>query len=164
MSLRLYEIADQYRFLLSDMYDEETGEINENTIARLQELGDSMETKCINITRIFKQIDAEREAIEKERKAMSAREKALKNQVDRLKDYLSFNMEKCAITKIECPQFIISLQKNPPSVEILDENKIPQSYNRVTITHDLQKIKEDIKNGVDVPGARLVQKNSLRIR
>lgn len=165
MSLRLYEIADQYQFILRDLYDEETGEISENTIAKLQELGDSLETKCINITRIFKQIDAEREAIEKERKAMAAREKSLKNQVDRLKDYLLSNMERCEIKKIECPQFVISLQKNPPSVDTYDESVIPEEYKKVTISFDLQKMKEDIsKKGIAIPGVRLLQRSSLRIR
>ncbi len=165
MAMRLYEIADQYQFLLSDLYDEETGEISEKTIAKLQELGDSLETKCINITRIFKQIDAEREAIEKERKAMAAREKALKNQVDRLKDYLLSNMERCEIKKIECPQFVISLQKNPLSVEAYDTSLIPEEYKKITVTYDLQKIKEDItKNGVVIDGVRLVQSSHIRIR
>src|ERR1700689_1089194 len=100
-ALRLYEIADQYEFLLQDLYDEDTGEINEMSLARLQALTDPLETKCINITRIFKQIDAEREAIEKERKAMAAREKSLKNQVDGLKNYLLTNMERCSVNEIK---------------------------------------------------------------
>ena len=59
-AMRLYEIADQYQFLLQDLYDEETGVVNETALAKLQALTDPLETKCINITRIFKQIDAER--------------------------------------------------------------------------------------------------------
>lgn len=162
--MRLYEIADQYQFLLNDLYDHETGVIDETALAKLNELGDSLETKCINLTRVFKQIDAEREAIEKERKAMTAREQALKNQVMRLKDYLLSNMERCEIKKIECPQFVISLQKNPPSVKIDDESLIPDEYNKVTIEKDVSKMRDEMMNGVIIPGARLVQKNSIRIR
>lgn len=163
-ALRLYEIADQYQFLLRDFYDDETGEINENALARLQALQEPLETKCINITRIFKQIDAEREAIEKERKLMAAREKALKNQVDRLKSYLLDNMERCELSEIKCPQFIIKLQKNPVSVDAYDKSVIPDQYKKITIDYDLTKIKGDIANGIDVPGARLVQSNHIRIR
>lgn len=163
-NMRLYEIADQYEFLLKDLYDEDTGEINENALDRLKELSDSMETKCINITRVFKSIEAEQEAIEKERKNMAAREKALKNQVERLKAYLLSNMERCDINKISCPQFVISLQKNPPSVEAYDKTQIPQEYQKITIDYDNQKIKSDLTNGLVIPGVRLVQGNHIRIR
>ena len=163
-SMRLYEIADQYQFLLQDLYDEETGEINEKAMDRLQALNDSIEEKCINITRLFKSIDAGREAIEKERKRMEDRERTLKNQVTRLKDYLLSNMERCEIRKIECPQFIIALQKNPESVEILDETQISEEYLNTKTTVNIKKIKEDLKLGVAIPGVRLVQKQSLRIR
>lgn len=164
MSMRLYEIADQYQFLLKDLCDEETGVVNEAALARLQALTDPLETKCINITRMFKQIDAEREAIEKERKAMAAREKTLKNQVDSLKNYLLSNMDRCAIDEIKCPQFVIKLQNNPPAVDPYDKSIIPDAYKKISIEYDIQKIKEDLKNGVAIPGARLVQGKSIRIR
>lgn len=164
MSMRLYEIADQYQFLLNDLYDEETGVVNETTLAKLQELNDPLETKCINITRIFKQMDAEREAIEKERKAMALRESSLKNQISRLKDYLKSNMEKCQINEIKCSQFVIKLQKNPPKVDAYDESQIPDEYKKIMIDIDIQKIKDDLKNGVIIPGARLIQCNNLKIK
>lgn len=163
-ALRLYEIADQYQFLMNDLYDPETGVVDEAALSRLNEINDSLENKCINITRVFKSIDAERKAIEKERKAMAARESALKNQVIRLKDYLLSNMERCEIKKIECPQFSISLQKNPASVQIDDESLIPSEFDKITIEKDISKIKDALKNGVAIPGVRLVQKHSIRIR
>jgi len=164
MSLRLYEIADQYQFLLQDLYDEETGVVNETALAKLEALNEPFETKCINVTRVFKQIDAEREAIEKERKAMAAREKALQNQVNGLKNYLLSNMDRCMINEIKCPQFVIKLQNNPPSVDPYDKSLIPDEYKKISIEYDIQKIKDDLKNGVDIPGARLVQGKSIRIR
>lgn len=162
--MRLYEIADKYQFLLNDLYDYETGVVNETTLARLNELTDSMEDKAINITMLFKDLEASADAIEKERQAMQKREKALKNQIQSLKDYLRSNMERCEIKKIECPQFVIALQKNPCSVEITNEDEIPEEYTKVSIDLDIAKIKDELKNGVVIPGARLVQGSSVRIR
>jgi Siphovirus Gp157 len=162
--MRLYEIADRYQFLLNDLYDYETGVVNETTLAKLNELTDSMETKAINITMLFKELEASAEAIEKERQAMQKREKALKNQIQSLKDYLRSNMERCEIKKIECPQFVIGLQKNPVKLEIFDENLIPPEYEVMTLSIDEAKIREELKNGVVIPGARLVQGSSIRIR
>lgn len=162
--MRLYEISDRYQFLLNDLYDYETGVVDETTLARLTELSDSMETKAINITMLFKELEASADAIEKERQNMQKREKALKNQIQSLKDYLRSNMERCEIKKIECPQFVISLQKNPCSVEISNEEDIPKEYTKVKVEIDIAKIKNELKNGVVIPGAHLVQGSSIRIR
>lgn len=164
MSMRLYEISDQYQFLLKDLYNEETGEVDESVLSRLNELSDTAENKCINVVRIFKEIEMQRVAIAEEKKRMAAREAALKNQVDRLKNYLLVNMERCQIKKIECPQFVISLQKNPVKLDITDEKLIPKDYLVTKVSIDEAKVKDELKNGVIIPGARLVQGNSVRIR
>jgi len=163
-SLTLYEMSDKYQFLVSELYDYETGVVNETTLAKLNELTDSMENKCINITMLFKSIEATQEAIKKEKDKMAAREKAFKNQVARLKDYLLTNMERCDIKRIECPQFTLNLQNNPPALKIDDESLIPKTYDKVTIEKDMAKIREDLLKGVVIPGARLVQGKSVRIR
>lgn len=164
MSLILYEIADQYQFLLKDLYDEETGVVNEATFAKLNEITDSIEDKAINITKLFKEMEAKADAIERERQAMQKRERSLKNQIQSLKNYLSHNMQRCNINKIECPQFVISLHKNPSKLDITDERLIPSKYEITTLSLDEAKIKEDLKNGIEIPGAQLVNGSSIRIR
>jgi hypothetical protein len=163
-SLRLYEIANQYQWLLSDLYDEETGVIDEMTLAKLDKLTDTLENKAINITKLFKELEANAAAIEKERKAMQARETAFKNRIKGLKEYLRHNMERCKIKKIECPQFVISLQDNPEKLDIYDESSIPPIYEVMTISLDEARIKSELKNGTIIPGARLTRGNSVRIR
>lgn len=161
--LRLYEIANEYEFLLRDLVNEETGVLNEQALARLDELKDPLETKCLNITRLFKNMEAERAAIEKERKAMAAREKSLKKQVKRLKDYLLSNMERCDIKEIKCPQFVVKLQMYP-SVDIFDAEFIPDEYKKISIEFYRSKMNQDMKKGIDIPGAILVQRSSIRIK
>jgi Siphovirus Gp157 len=164
MNQTLYEIGEQYKFLLEDLYDHETGEVNEAVYNKLTALTDTAENKCINVTRVYKEFKKEYEAISEERQRMQAREKAFKNKIDNLKSYLLENMEKCQISKIECPQFVIGLQKNPCSVDIYNDDEVPMDYKKAKIENDITKIKDDLKNGVIIPGARLVQTNSVRIR
>jgi Siphovirus Gp157 len=164
MNQTLYEIGEQYKFLLEDLYDHETGEVNEAVYNQLTALTDTAENKCINVTRVYKEFKKEYEAISEERQRMQAREKAFKNKIDNLKSYLLENMEKCKISKIECPQFVIGLQKNPCSVDIYNDDEIPMDYKKAKVENDITKIKDDLKNGVIIPGARLVQTNSVRIR
>lgn len=163
-SMRLYDLADHYQHLLTELYDDETGEINEQALDKINELTDPIETKCINMVRLFKSLEAQQKAIEAERKAMAKREQAFKNQVVRLKDYLLDNMEKCKISKIECPQFVINLQKNPVALDIFDADQIPENYKKVIVDTDDPKIKEALQKGIEIPGARLVQRSSIRIR
>lgn len=164
-SLSLYDLSDQYQFLLSELYDQETGVVNETALARLNDVTDSIENKCINITKLFKAFELTQEAIKAEKDRLAKREKVFTNQVNRLKEYLKGSMEHCDIKKIECPQFTISIQKNPKSVEVLNENLIPSEYDKIHKREiDVAKIKMELENGVVIPGVHLVQKTSLRIR
>lgn len=164
MSMRLYEIAEQYKFLLDGMIDNETGEVDETKMSLLDEVADSFENKCLNVTRVFKQLEVDLAGIEKERKAMAAREKSLKNEVTRLKSYLLENMEKTGIKAISCPQFAINLVKNPCSVDIYDADEIPEEYTQTKVEISKEAIKLAIKGGIEVPGARLVQINRISIK
>ena len=73
-------------------------------------------------------------------------------------------MERCQIKEIKCPQFVIKLQQNPVSLDAFDQDMIPDEYKKVVVDIDTQKIKDDLKNGVVIPGARLVQGNHVRIK
>jgi len=114
---------------------------------------------------LFKSLEATRKAIKAEKDKMAARERAFASQVSRLKDYLLTNMQRCQIKKIECPQFVIGVQNNPVAIEIINEDEIPHEYDKTPKRElDLAKIKEELQNGVVIPGVRLVQRQSIRIR
>lgn len=164
-SMTLYEMSEKYQFLNDELYDDETGEINEQAIEKLDSIRDTIQNKCTNIARLFKSIEVTGDAIKAEKDRLSAREKAFRNQVVRLKDYLKTNMEKCDIKKIQCPEFTIAIQNNPVSLEILDENLVPHEYDKPHIrVIDNTRLKEALRNGLNVPGAELVQGTHVRIR
>lgn len=72
------------------------------------------------------------------------------------------------IQKIDCPLFRISIAKNPPSVEIYDERQVPVQYMTDPPPPppqiDKKLIVQAIKDGFEVPGARLTQGVRLAIR
>lgn len=162
--MNLYELSTQYQFLQKELVNDETGEVNENVFAQLNEISASIEEKGVNIVRFIKNLEADCDAIERERKRLQAREKSLNVQIQRLKDYLLFNMQNCEINKISCPEFSISLRQNPESVDVYDEKQVPSRYHRVTVECNKVKIKEDLKIGIEVPGARLTQTTSVIFR
>ena len=166
MSMRLYQIADKYQYLLERLFNEETGEINLEVAHQMDALEDTLQEKAINKVRYMKGLEAEHNAIKAERQAMQQREKALANRIEYFKSDLLAAMEKSEISEISCPQFQIRLKKNPHSVDQdhMDKELIPEKYHKIKIEFDIAGIKEDIKSGVEVPGARLIQTNRLEIK
>jgi hypothetical protein len=162
----LYEIANEYQALLEDRYDPETGEFLQPALGRIDEVSEKLEDKAIAVASYIKNLEAEREAIEKAKKNMAERESRLDKRADYLTQYLQSNMERCGITEIKSPMFVIKLKKCPISTDILDENIIPDDYkkSKEIVTIDKLKLKEEMLAGVIVPGAALKQNNRLEIR
>ena len=164
--MNLYKIANEYQEILSNTFDDETGEVNENAMALLEIAKDSLEEKGIAVASYIKNIEAECNAIHKAQLEMSAREIRLEKRIKYLIEYLQSNMERCAISEIKSPYFVIKLKKCPISTEILDENSIPNDYKKVkeVVTIDKLKLKDEMLAGVVIPGAQLRQNNRLEIR
>jgi len=83
-----------------------------------------------------------------------------------MKDYLKGSMEHTGITKIECPYFKLSIQKNPVSVIITNEKLIPEQFKEQVISWKIDKtaIKNAIKLGDSISGAELMNGTRLAIR
>jgi len=79
-------------------------------------------------------------------------------------------MERAGFEKIECPLFKLSIRKNPPSVEILDQLSLPPEFMRTpepkppVPAPDKAAIKAALQAGKDVPGARLAQGTRLEVK
>lgn len=164
--MKLYEIANEYQHILEQSVNEETGEVNENALIKLDEIEVQLHEKGIAVASYIKNIEAERKAIEEAKKSMAAREAKLDKEIDFLTNYLQSNMEKCGITEIKSPYFVVKLKKCPYSTDILNETLIPDEYRKVkaVVTIDKVRIKEEMLAGVVIPGAALRQNNRVEIR
>lgn len=164
--MKLYEIANEYQNILEQSFNEETGEVNENALSKLDEISVQLHEKGIAVASYIKNIDAERKAIEEAKKAMAEREGKLNKEIDYLTQYLQNNMEKCGISEIKSPYFVIKLKKCPYSTDIIDESLIPDEYRKVkaVVSIDKVKLKEEMLAGVVVPGVALKQNNRIEIR
>lgn len=164
--MSLYEIANKYQEVLSKTFDPETGEVNENAIALLELAELDVKEKSIAVASYIKNMEAERDAIERAKRNMAEREQALDKRMDYLEDYLQSNMERCGIKEISCPEFVIRLKKCPWSTEIQNEEFVPDKYKKrkEVVTLDRLKIKEDILAGIEIPGAAIKQSNRLEIK
>lgn len=164
--MKLYQIANEYESLLDQTFNLETGEVNENILARLDEVKTDVKEKGIAVTSYIKNIEAEEMAIDAAIANMEVRRNQLIKKSKSLINYLQSNMERCGVSEISCPYFVIKLKKCPISVDILDENVIPDDYKKrkEVISIDKLKIKEELNNGVVIPGVTLKQNMRLDIR
>lgn len=161
-TFKLFEISNEYEraidaLLLNDQADE----------SKIEELKDIFDNKCINVAKYIKNLEAEQEAISSYMKNLSMREKKLSTKIDSLTIYLKHNMERTGLLDpIKCPEFVIKLRNNPPSLIIDDESLIPELYivTKEIKSFDKNAIKKDILDGFGVEGARIENKKSLVIK
>lgn len=164
--MKLYEIANEYQHILDGMVDPESGEIVEGALEKLDALTVGMQEKSLSVASYIKNLDAEYAAIDGAVCAMAARRDAILKRIRYLQDYLKANMLRCEISEISCPYFQVKIRKSPQAVNIHAEALLPQKYikEKVEYRPDKTLIKNDLKSGVEVPGAELTQGSWLEIR
>jgi hypothetical protein len=74
-------------------------------------------------------------------------------------------METANLKKLELANGTISVSNTPQSVQIIDESKIPDEYFRIKKEIDKTKIKDALKDGVEIEGVQLSNGGStIRIK
>lgn len=166
--MNLYQISEQYKCELEALfYDQDTGEVNETSLAKINSMQSDFNDKCIAVASFIKNIEAERDMVNKAKKEISDRESRLNREVEWLENYLLTNMKKCGITEIKSsPYFLIKVKKCPFSINIEDESLIPKEFFKAKeiLSVDKAKIKEELHKGIFIPGASLHQNLRLEIK
>lgn len=165
-SLKLYEIATGYMQTMDKL---ENGELTEQESKEIQDqLQNALMQKSNNIIGYYQNQKALVDAIDTEIKRLQEMKKRIDNNLDRYKDYVKTNMEVLGIEKIETPVGKLAIAKNPISVDILDENLIPEEYKETVTTVKVNKkaIADNFKTtGEIIEGVRINSNNTgLRIK
>ncbi len=163
---KLYEITNDFYQLMLKAEDEELTQEEYDKLGK--ELALELKNKSKNIIGIFQNEKTDIEAIGSEIERLTELKKAKENRLERFKEYVKNNMERLNLDKIETELGILSLVKNPISVEIVKEDEIPGEYKKVvqTVKVDKKAISDNFKTtGELVPGVRIISdKRSLRIK
>lgn len=166
--MTLYEINSQIEALLDQMYesvDEETGEVDADLMTQMAELNLARDQKLDNIGAYIKNLDAEAKAIKDEMDALKKRLDSKKNKIERLKEYVAQDMMAHGDAKKESARVVFSFRKSK-AVEITDEDLLPADYiiTKFEAKPDKVEIKHAIDSGKEVPGAVIVERQSLQIK
>jgi len=170
MTISLFQLSKEYDVLLSQLYNRETGEVNQEIEAQINSLSMTTEKKCLSIASYIKNLESDKREIEFLKDQIKERERAYDKEIERLQNYLKYNMEKQKMSEISCPYFTIKIKTNPWSTDIIDESQIPEKYmTKKIITKEEIKpnknlIKEDVlKTNIQIPGAIVKQNTKLEI-
>lgn len=157
----LYELTATRELLLSKVE-----ELDEQAFYdTLDSIDEAIELKVENTAKMIREIEGKSLVIADEIKRLQAKKQTLDNRTKGMKEYIQQSMEATGIQKVEGTLLNVTIQKNPVSVRVIDEETIPLSFFvEQKPKLDKQALKDELKNGLELPGAELVQTESLRIR
>ena len=160
-SLNLYQITSAFPMLMEQ--EEITPELKEQLEKELTEL---LKQKSQNIIGYTKNIELTIEAMKTEEKRISEQRKALENKLDNFKQYVKECMEQNEIKKIETGLGTISIAKNPISVEIENEEEVPNEFKTIITTTkiDKTKIKDNFKETGEIPDGVKINTENTRLQ
>ena len=166
----IYNISSDLKKIYEDLdngngIDLETGEIKPEIMQQLSISRNELETKAVDYGYVIKAFDDEIDIIDREIERLEERKAYVKKNKERMKTIVGSAMEEFGINKIKSETLQLSFRKSE-SVDIFDESLVDDRFKKVKteISIDKTAIKNAIKNGEDVQGAKIVEKNNLQIK
>lgn len=140
------------------------GELTEDEENQLVVLDEKIPAKVDAYQYFLKKLDNDIKTMDDQVKFYQTGKKALKNLQDRIKERLLYIVQSRPDKKLEGESVILGVAKNPPKLEITDENLIPDAYKIIVqeTKIDNEKIKEDLKQGLPINGTELTQSERLK--
>lgn len=162
MNKSLFGITEELLQIFENIeIDEETGELL--NLDAYEQINEDFETKASNWGLYIQQLQAEAKAIQEKEKELYSRRKAKENKADRMKRDMAKQLARVGRKSIETDSVRFTTRKDI-STEILDQSLIPEEYlnTKLVINPDRTEIKKAIQSGADIPGARLVERQSIQ--
>lgn len=161
----IYELTEEVLTLWALM---ESGELDDEMLIGAMEYSqEELHLKLEAYCKWIKNMESDIAGLKAEEERLKDKRKTMENTIDRAKKAMKSAMEVSGEKKVKGQIFTISIQANPESV-VLDEpyiDNIPPEYLVKDPEIDKAKLKEDLKNGVNLEGiAHLEQNYGLRIR
>lgn len=139
-------------------FDQDTGEIFD--VERFNELSMELDSKIEGACLLIKNLKAEVEALDAEEKAFKERKQSANKRLESLKNYIGNYLNG---TKFETTRVKVSFRKSE-SLEIADDAKIPEEYMKYKPEVNKTDLKKAVKNGLELEGVSIVQKNNIQVK
>lgn len=160
--MNLYEITQEAQYLAVLLETEElTPELEQALIINQ----DQLQAKAVNYAKVIANYQAESDAIDQEIKRLKAMKDSREKKIEWLKESVKKAMLVSGIEKVESPLFKLAVRRSE-AVEVDLVEALPNAFQNVknVVTADKVAIKEAIKRGENITGARLVENFNLQIK
>lgn len=160
---KLYEISERYKNIQVLLDNPELP--NKEIKKALDNIGEEFDTKAENVAKVISSMNSDADGIKKEIERLQERKRVVENRVKGLKTYIYEQMQSTGKKKIKGILFTLAIQKNAPSVNVINEDVVPEQY-KVPQPYKLDKkaILEALKQDIKIDGVEIKQGTSLRIR
>jgi hypothetical protein len=165
VNVTLYNAAATVRDLL-DQIDPETGELP----PEYEQARAIVASKAQAVAAFVLDTEAQADMVELHAKALLDRVRTARKRSDWLRQYLTIHMQGAGITEIKAEdntfKATLSIGRDE-SVDVFEPGLLPQDYMReipAKYEPDKTLIKKALKDGFDVPGAKLVKKDRLTLK
>lgn len=161
--MNLYQLEDNLMKVveMAESADEDDQQKFNDTIESLQS---SIVDKAVSYANVIKQLKADSKQLGEKIKHDQAVKRSIDKNAIRLLSTLQQGMDTAGIDHIKDLDTSIWIQKNAPSVRHVNDDLIPSKYIKTETKIDTQAILNDLKQGIEVPGAELQQTQSIRIK
>lgn len=165
MNITLHAATEQVRELL-DQIDPETGELPDG----FEKAREVVATKATAVVAYMLESERQADMVESYAKELLARVKTTRQRGDWLKEYLRSHMAAAGVLEVKDERGLFKAKLEvgrDEAIEIFDEAQLPQDYlAEVPATYKPDKvlIRKAIRDGYEVPGARLIKKDRLTIK
>lgn len=159
----MYELTDNFMAVLEMASDPE---IPPEAIAdTLEGIEGEIELKAQSYAIIIKELEGEAVKLKTEETRLLSKRKSLENNIKRIKDNLFNAMKITGKEKFKTDLFSFGVQKSPAKLVIDDLSLIPKKYYVEQAPKlDEQRLKLDLKSGIECEYAHLEQGEHVRIR
>ena len=159
--MSLYTLTGDFLKIQELAESSESAEVFADTLESIEM---AIEDKVENTAKVIRNLESQVVALKDEEKRFSERRKPIENSIKRLKENLYTSMIVTGKRKVEAGTFKVSIAKNPASLSV-DESLLPHEFFVPQPPKvDNALVKSALKDGVDVPGASLVQGEGVRIK
>lgn len=164
MSNTLFNISERYLNILELCNDDTIPqEVFEDA---LREMDGELNDKLENMVNFIKSLNGDIQTIDNEIARLTTRKNATKNKINSLKNYMENCLKLINTKKVKTSLNTISIQNNPPSIEIVNEDLIPREFRNeeVVVKYNKKAMLSALKNGKNIAGVSIKQTESIRIR
>lgn len=166
--MKIHEIETEIQTIgtrLEDWAADHDGDITDfPLVSDLEALQMVRERKLLSMACLVKDIEAEADALKKEAASLAERARVKSNAATRIKGVISAFMEPGE--KLADSRAALSWRKSEAVEVEVEAEKLPEEFRRVKVITDADKtaLKDALKAGREIDGARLVTKQNLQIK